>query len=55
MKNNLHLIEKAPRIACVWVSTGDARQPLACIWVEVPPAARAATPVKGTGGMRLCA
>jgi hypothetical protein len=29
----LQLMRKAPRLHATWVATGDARRPLACIWV----------------------
>ena len=37
MNKNLRLIEKTARLGCVWVTTGDARMPLACNWVEQTP------------------
>lgn len=30
------LLRKSPRgtLSCVWIETGNARQPLACIWID---------------------
>ena len=31
------------RIACAWVLTGNARSPLACVWMEVEPSHASST------------
>ncbi len=37
---NLHVFENtplariAPAITCVWIVTGNPRQPLACVWID---------------------
>ncbi len=37
---NLHVFENtplarnAPAISCVWIATGNPRQPLACVWID---------------------
>ena len=31
------------RIACAWVLTGNARSPLACVWMEVAPSHTSST------------
>ncbi len=33
MKNQLYLARKT-LLKCVWTPTGDAKRPLACVWVE---------------------
>ncbi len=57
MNKQLHLIRKAVRLNCVWKPTGDAKKPLACVWVETgAPCALAAAPADSeAGGLRLCA
>jgi len=34
MKNKLCLVQKTVRLTCTWVPTGDAKKPLACVWLE---------------------
>jgi hypothetical protein len=34
MNNKLLAMHGASRLTCVWRLTGDARSPLACIWVR---------------------
>lgn len=34
----LLLIQNTVRLTCVWVPTGDLRNPLACVWVRTPAA-----------------
>jgi hypothetical protein len=57
MKNQLYMVRKAVRLSCVWTPTGDAKRPLACVWVEAgaPCAASAASAGSEAGGLRLCA
>jgi hypothetical protein len=33
MKKILRLSGKTPRLTATWMPTGDARRPLACVWV----------------------
>ena len=35
MNDKLFTFGKTPHLTCVWVSTGDAKTPLACVWVDV--------------------
>jgi hypothetical protein len=30
---NLYLVHKTNRLTCTWVATGDAKMPLACVWL----------------------
>jgi hypothetical protein len=58
MNNKLFTVRKTGRMTCAWVSTGDAKMPLACVWVEAeaPRAASTASFSKDeAGGVRLCA
>jgi hypothetical protein len=34
MNDKLFTFRKTCRMTCAWVSTGDAKTPLACVWVE---------------------
>jgi hypothetical protein len=34
MKNNLIVIQNSSNLTCLWVPTGNSRNPLACVWVE---------------------
>jgi hypothetical protein len=34
MNNKLFTFRKTGRMTCTWVSTGDAKMPLACVWVD---------------------
>jgi hypothetical protein len=33
MNNKLHLVQKTCRLNRVWMAAGDARMPLACVWI----------------------
>ena len=57
MKNNLYLVQKAVRLTCIWVTTGDAKRPLECVWVEseMPKAVSAVPSEQETEGLYLCA
>jgi hypothetical protein len=58
MNNKLFAIRKTGPMTCAWVSTGDAKTPLACVWVEAeaPGAAFTASfPKDEVRGVRLCA
>ena len=48
---------QAPRVMCVWHTTGDSRMPLACTWSAAEQAGAAAVPVLDTSDARgrLCA
>jgi hypothetical protein len=57
MNNKLFTIRKTGRMTCTWVSTGDAKAPLACVWVEAeaPEAASRAFFSKDEAGGRVSA
>jgi hypothetical protein len=56
MNNKLLTFRKTGRMTCAWVCTGDAKIPLACVWVAAPKAASTASASKDeVGGVRLCA
>jgi hypothetical protein len=57
MKNQLCMVRKTVRVRCIWTPTGNARRPLACVWVEIVAlcAAPAASADSEAGGLRLCA
>jgi hypothetical protein len=58
MNNKPFAIRKTGRMTCAWVSTGDAKTPLACVWVEAeaPGAVSTAAFSKDdVTGVRLCA
>ena len=57
MKNKLHLLQKTARLTCIWVPTGDAKRPLACLWVGAQtPQTSIVTPSNDEfGRMHLCA
>ncbi len=56
-KNTLTL-QKAARLTCSWVRTGDPQRPLACVWADakVRTSSKAASsPKDESGRMPLCA
>jgi hypothetical protein len=57
MKIKLHLIRNAVRLKCKWVATGDAKRPLACVWVasKTPESVFIASSTDETGRMHVCA
>jgi len=57
MMNKLLFIQKAGRLTCKWVKTGDSKMPLACVWGEAKAqqAASTAFSTDETGRMHLCA
>jgi hypothetical protein len=57
MMNKLHLVLKTVRLSCTWVPTGDAKRPLACVWVasKDPQILDTASSTDETGRMHLCA
>jgi hypothetical protein len=34
MNDKLFTLAKTRHLTCAWVTTGDAKTPLACVWVE---------------------
>jgi hypothetical protein len=57
MTNKLLLIRKTVRLSCIWVATGDAQRPLACIWVreKTAQAAHTTPSANDAQGVHLCA
>jgi hypothetical protein len=59
MNKALYNFPKVNPITCVWIWTGDPRQPLACLWMDANPrnpnAALAASTETRVEGVRLCA
>ena len=59
MNNKLFTFRKTGRMTSAWVSTGDAKTPLACVWVEADSvhqvSAAPSSSNDDSGGMRLCA
>jgi hypothetical protein len=57
MNSKLQLIPKITPLTCTWVPTGDAKRPLACVWVgsKAPQAACNSSSTQETGRMHLCA
>jgi hypothetical protein len=56
MTNKLYLMQRAGRLTCKWVLTGDPKLPLARVWTESSPqAASAAYSTDETARMHLCA
>jgi hypothetical protein len=57
MTNKLHLVQPAGRLTCYWVTTGDPRVPLTCIWTRLSaeqPLSPASSADK-TGRVQRCA
>jgi len=58
MYTNLLMLRRRTRLTCVWAPTGNARTPLACVWIEAnaDSSRKDASPSNdGKGGMLLCA
>lgn len=58
MNNKYFTVLGPRRMTCAWVSTGNAKTPLACVWVEAgaPGAASTTSFSKDEDGeVRLCA
>lgn len=57
MNNKVQWTRKSPRLACVWIATGDANKPLACVWTqpEIAQQLFAASSKEEPRGVRLCA
>jgi hypothetical protein len=58
MTNKILTLTKAGRLTCVWVPTGNPRNPLVCVWVETAPRKSgkpAPSSNANSGRMQLCA
>jgi hypothetical protein len=58
MTNNILTLKKAGRLTCTWVSTGDPRNPLACVWADCKGRSsrkEASSPNQTSGRMQRCA
>jgi hypothetical protein len=56
MINKLRLVLKTVFLSCTWVSTGNPKMPLACIWTESKTGQAAnSSSTDETGRMHLCA
>lgn len=57
MKNNRHLVQKTDRVTCIRAPTGDAKRPLACVWVETaaPQSVSATSSKLEIGRLQVCA
>jgi hypothetical protein len=58
MNNNVLTLQKTARLTCAWVSTGNPRNPLACVWVDTNAQNNckvASSSNDELGGLRLCA
>ena len=59
MTNKILTLRLPARLTCTWVSTGNPRNPLACVWAEtIPPrqAAKKPSPSNANSGrMPRCA
>jgi hypothetical protein len=59
MNNKLFTFRKTSRMTCAWVSTGDAKMPLACVWVDAETYRTASAASSSSNdepqGIRLCA
>lgn len=59
MKNLLFPIRNAGHLTCIWVPTGNPKNPLACVWTNCASSHTTATvqssPSDEVGRMPLCA
>jgi hypothetical protein len=59
MNNIFRTIRETGHLTCAWVSTGNPKSPLACVWMAEEPSYAACTTHVSTnsevGRMRLCA
>jgi hypothetical protein len=59
MNKIIHNFPKTNRLTCIWIETGDPRQPLACVWMDSDRtfinAATARSAKAEVEGIRLCA
>jgi hypothetical protein len=58
MTNNILTLQRAGRLTCAWVPTGNPRNPLACVWADAKArsvSTAASSPKKESGRMPRCA
>lgn len=57
MITKLHLVQKTVSLTCNWVPTGEARNPLICVWTgsKIAEDANSASSTDNAGRMHLCA
>jgi hypothetical protein len=59
MNNILSKTQKSGRLTCAWVPTGDAKSPLACVWMEAGLSEASSSKRRSNDidveGMQLCA
>jgi hypothetical protein len=57
MKKTLYLVRNKAHLTCTWLPTGNAKRPLACVWVgtQTPQTASDAPSQQETGRLHLCA
>jgi len=57
MKKNLYLVQNTAGLSCIWLPTGDRKNPLTCVWVESKPQQALSTAESRTeaGRIPLCA
>ena len=60
MTNNILSLQKAGRLTCTWVGTGDPRNPLTCVWTDGKARsdrkeASSSSPNNTSGRMQRCA
>ena len=59
MKNFLSSVRKTGRLSCAWVTTGNPKNPLACVWTDLASSLTAtaahSSPSDEVGSMLLCA
>lgn len=59
MKNILFPVRNTGRLICAWVATDNAKNPLACVWTDIPSSRAASTaqpsPADEVGRVPLCA
>ena len=56
MKKNLYLVQKPVRLTCSWVTTGNDRKHLICVWTTSASASvEAADATSKEARMHLCA
>ena len=54
MKTNLFLVKNSVSLSCTWVVTGNASNPLRCVWVAVA-APRTVSTATDAGRLHQCA
>ncbi len=57
MINKLHLVKKTLSLTCAWVSTGNPKMPLVCVWTRSKAAqtADSSSSTNDNERMHLCA